>query len=214
MFGNAGLLWLITDIGDRTLLESRQVGTLPAPPPQCANVCTPVANILNVGCTPTSCCASSFVNGFFNCYTCVGNATDVTDYTTIQQNLDSLVVECTSLGFTEPKLTFPGQNPNRPLSSIAPSGTSAGGSSSTRAPGLPISTGPAATSNSSLSSPPQTTITSLSGPPTPAQNTITSSTPTTTSATSSGARTMSIQYVNIVLVSSTVLTGLSFYLIL
>ncbi|KAF8169490.1 hypothetical protein BJ912DRAFT_999569 [Pholiota molesta] len=196
----------------RGLLESRQTGTGTLPtPPQCVTNCTSIANELSVGCTVATCCTAGFMNGFFSCFICAGQAENLTDYTMIQQTLDSFNEECASEGVSSlPKLTFPGQNPNRPLSSVPSSGAAT--PPATLAPGLPISTGLPGNATG------QSTVTAISTTPLSPQNTISSASTSTpappSTTTSSGARTMPMRYATLVLISSTVLTGLSFYLVL
>ncbi|KDR74500.1 hypothetical protein GALMADRAFT_141530 [Galerina marginata CBS 339.88] len=96
----------------------RRQTTIPDVPSQCTTVCNPVNTAIASGCPITTCCQSSFEMGYFNCFQCFENAINETDYAAAQQVLDALVSECTSKGFSLQKLTFPGQNPNRTLSSV------------------------------------------------------------------------------------------------
>ncbi|KAK0498284.1 hypothetical protein EDD18DRAFT_1157060 [Armillaria luteobubalina] len=89
-------------------------------------------------CTPAQCCTSSFENNYVSCIECVGSAANVTDFSQFQTIVDQLVVLCSANGIAIPKVTFPGQDPNRQLStsaipsstSGAASGTSGGSSTS------------------------------------------------------------------------------------
>ncbi|KAF7776780.1 hypothetical protein Agabi119p4_5173 [Agaricus bisporus var. burnettii] len=72
------------------------------------------------GCSPAECCQDSFVNGYFECLTCVGTAENITDYGPAQQVVDQLTVQCNTEGFESPKLTLPGIDPNRTLPSSVP----------------------------------------------------------------------------------------------
>jgi hypothetical protein len=75
-------------------------------PSQCTSTCDPINNEVNaVGCTPglayvdvliivqgcpvTACCTQSFETGYYNCFMCVGNADNATDYSQAQTDLDS-----------------------------------------------------------------------------------------------------------------------------
>ncbi|KAF8966432.1 hypothetical protein BDZ97DRAFT_1698567 [Flammula alnicola] len=184
-------------------LESRQTGTNPAVPPQCETQCDPINSVIAAGCQISTCCQASFEMGYFNCFECVGQAVNLTDYSAIQQTLDG------NSGFSLPKLTFPGQNPNRPLSSVSSAPASTLASSVTR-PGLPLST-------SFLSTLSQTTVTSVSLTPIAPQSTVTSvptdtaPAPSPSTAASFGVRTIAMQNINFGLISVTLVIGMLFY---
>jgi len=89
--------------------------------PTCDSRCTPIiGTVASNNCTPSECCSESFENEYFNCFVCVASVVDLTDYTEPQSNIDLLYDECANLGLRIPVLTFPGQNPNRTLSSVEP----------------------------------------------------------------------------------------------
>ncbi|KAF9005185.1 hypothetical protein BDQ17DRAFT_1541167 [Cyathus striatus] len=114
------------DVGLTRKLQVRQ-SDIPNVPAVCKSTCDPITTIIaSNDCTPSTCCTSQFETGYFDCFQCVGQTFNVTDYTDAQQILDDLVVECTQLGLVIPKLTFPGQDPNRPLTSISISGSATG----------------------------------------------------------------------------------------
>ncbi|KAF8716383.1 hypothetical protein AX14_012370, partial [Amanita brunnescens Koide BX004] len=83
-------------------------------------------------CTPQACCTADFEQAYLNCFTCIGTAENITDYSQYQSSLDNLTSACLEEGINVPKLTFPGQNPNRSLPT--PSSTLAS-SSATGVPG-------------------------------------------------------------------------------
>ncbi|KAF8164899.1 hypothetical protein B0H34DRAFT_648979 [Crassisporium funariophilum] len=141
-------------------LEARQTAAIPGVPAQCKSDCDPVNTILATGgCPPAQCCLSSFETGYFNCFGCVAQSINFTDFSAPQSVIDTLFVLCAQRGFTLPKLTFPGQNPNRTLSTGAPGPTPS--------PSLSLSPGgPTTTISDPISLPispgiPQTTVTSL-----------------------------------------------------
>ncbi|KAF8869826.1 hypothetical protein CPB85DRAFT_778091 [Mucidula mucida] len=70
-------------------------------------------------------CTSEFVHSFVECVECVGNNIGVTDYT----KFDSLTVQCDAQGLSVPKVTFTGQDPDRPLSPISSTSSERSGSS-------------------------------------------------------------------------------------
>ncbi|KAK0242243.1 hypothetical protein EDD85DRAFT_810557 [Armillaria nabsnona] len=115
-------------------VASRQVSGIPS---QCQTSCSAASDLVNADCTPTQCCTSSFENNYVSCIECVGSAANLTDYSQFQTIVDQLVVLCSANGIAIPKITFPGQDPNRQLSTSAiPSSTSGaasgtGGGSST-----------------------------------------------------------------------------------
>ncbi|EDR05008.1 uncharacterized protein LACBIDRAFT_294917 [Laccaria bicolor S238N-H82] len=99
-------------------LEARQTSTVPSVPSQCESVCDPVNTVLESGCTPSQCyCTTSFESGIYDCFVCVGTATNTTDYTQEQQELDTIVQLCAANGVTLPELTFPGSSSSTSSSS-------------------------------------------------------------------------------------------------
>ncbi|KIM42931.1 hypothetical protein M413DRAFT_26892 [Hebeloma cylindrosporum] len=181
------------DLERRASFAARQTGGgtgIPQVPSQCQSICNPVNTVISAGCTPSSCCQASFEMAYFNCFLCVGQASGLTDYTEIQTVLDEVVNECALIGNDLPKLTFPGQNPNRTLSAV---------------PNLPSSTGTASTSRVS-----QTTVTSVNITPAPYQSTVsaiptTSNTPSTSSVSSLGVRSAQGGMLGVVLASAVVM---------
>jgi hypothetical protein len=148
-------------------LETRQTSTIPNAPPQCQSICNPINTAVASGCPVASCCQTSFEMGYFNCFQCAAQASNVTDFSLPQQVIDDLVIDCSLHGVSLPKLTYPGQNPNRVLStmSVAPSTSSTAGLSQTTVfsvtPSPPIS-------QTTITAPPSTT--SQTGPA-PSSNT-------------------------------------------
>jgi hypothetical protein len=90
----------------------------------------------------TQCCIPLFEAGFFNCFLCIGQAQNVTDFSIAQTFVDGkldipvwhelgfrppfpvLTTSCTAEGLTLPELTFPGQDPQRTLATMLPPGAS------------------------------------------------------------------------------------------
>ncbi|KAF8898145.1 hypothetical protein CPB84DRAFT_1780975 [Gymnopilus junonius] len=146
-------------------LERRQTGTTSVPdvPPGCETTCDPVNSVLSAGCTVSTCCQSTFEMEYFNCFECVANALNVTDFSVPQEDLDALVDACAALSLALPKLTFPGQNPNRTISSVASSASSTASSGS-----------PSPTAQITVSNPAQTSLFSTSSTSQLAQSTVTS----------------------------------------
>ncbi|PPQ68358.1 hypothetical protein CVT26_005920 [Gymnopilus dilepis] len=170
------------------LLHRRQTGTssIPAVPAGCESTCDPVNTAVAAGCTPSACCQPSFEMGFFNCFECVGNATHVTDFSEPQQDVDALVDTCAALGFALPKLTFPGQNPNRTISSVASSKASTAASSSTLGIASQITiSDPSQTSLLSTTSTSQLVQSTVTSPPSDTSSANSPASPSTTSGASS-----------------------------
>ncbi|KAF8504131.1 hypothetical protein BU17DRAFT_101470 [Hysterangium stoloniferum] len=96
-------------------------------PPQCRNACSaPIATIQSCNPPQPSCtCTTSFELGLFDCYTCLGQAVNATDFSVPQQVIDRLTQACDQAGSPLPTLTFPGQATSRSLSTT-PSITSTG----------------------------------------------------------------------------------------
>ncbi|ESK87827.1 hypothetical protein Moror_15320 [Moniliophthora roreri MCA 2997] len=111
------------------------------------------------------------------CYRCLAQSINSSDFRQPQQNIDGLVTECVMLGFTMEKITLPGQDPNRPLATApaqsSPSQTSSGTRTSTR----PTSTAPTSTAPPSSST----------GSPTPSLPPSSPSTQSTTSGTTASS---------------------------
>ncbi|KAF5322794.1 hypothetical protein D9619_001175 [Psilocybe cf. subviscida] len=173
------------------MLDGRQLPLDPTVPSQCQNDCTPtVLAILDSNqCSIVTCCSTTFNTGFFNCAKCVGQASSTSNFTIIQETLDMLHNQCASVGISLPKLTFPGQNPNRQLSSVASvaSTRAASGSQAAASSSAPGSNSTVATPSSTGIS--QITITALDPTitsPTIAQSTVTS--PANTAPASAGTR--------------------------
>ncbi|KAF9458001.1 hypothetical protein BDZ94DRAFT_1227017 [Collybia nuda] len=154
---------------DRAFRFSRRQtpnGPPPAPslPPECQTICDPVNSAIET-CTPTSCCTSTFETAFFGCFICIGGTTTTSNYTMIQGILDDLVRTCANNGIQIPTLTFPGQDPNRPLSGAGNSSTATGPTTpNTRSPSAGVGSTTTSASliiTTDLGPPQQTTITSL-----------------------------------------------------
>jgi len=169
-------------------LERRQTGTTSPPdvPAGCESSCDPVSSALAAGCTAATCCQSSFEMGYFSCFECAANASNVTDFSVPQQDLDELIDLCAALGLALPKLTFPGQNPNRTLSTIANSAANTASSSTSSTPA-------AVPSQITISNPAQTSLFSTTSTSQLVQSTVASlpsntspagPSPTTSSASS------------------------------
>jgi len=150
-------------------LSARQ-GTVTVPP-QCIANCNPVNALIAAQCSPQQCCTGTFETEYYNCLLCVGQAANVTDYSTAQGLLTEFEQACQSEGLDIPTLFLPGQG-----SSLG-SATSSKPAGSTRPP---TSTRPPASSasqnnNTSTSSSSVSEITVLSIPPSPiSQQTVTS----------------------------------------
>ncbi|KAK0191443.1 hypothetical protein F5146DRAFT_601551 [Armillaria mellea] len=165
---------------------NRQVSGIPS---QCQTPCSAADALVSANCTQPQCCTSGFENDYVTCVECVGNAANITNYTLPQTTVDELVVSCSLKGIVIPKVTFPGQDPNRQLATsvIAASGTGDGSSTPTS---LLTSVVTPATSQiaASISSISRSTITSI----TPASSTpVTerSSAPVSTSTTPAASAT-------------------------
>ncbi|KAJ7638397.1 hypothetical protein FB45DRAFT_400940 [Roridomyces roridus] len=136
-------------------LLPRQDNTIPA---QCESTCQPVETLVpTCPSAPSQCCTQLFQSGYASCLTCVGLADNVNaaGFAVAQATLDNFTIECSELGFTLPKLTLPGQNSARPLSTVSGSHSVASASNSQ----ITISNLPLSLSAPTIS---QTTITQLS----------------------------------------------------
>ncbi|KAJ3930676.1 MAG: hypothetical protein NXY57DRAFT_1010939 [Lentinula lateritia] len=156
--------------GPLELLNSRQ--TDPNIPTQCQSICDPIVSLIDTGCTPQECCTNVFVGNLTDCFECVGNITQTTNYSLPQSDIDGLVEDCASEGLNITDPTLPGQNPNRTLTTLVPSST------------------PNVSSSSSFH---QSTITTISlATPTFTQNTITSLSSLSTSSSVPTSSTTSV----------------------
>lgn len=142
---------------------------------QCQTPCAPIMNFIGAGqesCTPQACCTSTFEQDYLACFTCIGKAQNNIDYTSYQTQLDQFTAACDASGISVPKLTFPGQDPNRALPSLtlgtlpASTATNSPGGSTTSIVQTTITTLPTITTSPTTTSP--TTITTL--PTTSARN--------------------------------------------
>ncbi|KAF8211635.1 hypothetical protein K438DRAFT_1752331 [Mycena galopus ATCC 62051] len=98
---------------------------LPVIPTTCEADCEPFAPFLTgATCPVTECCSTGFQTGYADCFICVGNATDATDFTIAQEYVDVLTTSCIAEGVALSAITLPGQNPNRALFSSLPPGAS------------------------------------------------------------------------------------------
>ncbi|KAF9458000.1 hypothetical protein BDZ94DRAFT_1325830 [Collybia nuda] len=195
----------LTIVGARSLggqnlsiirLGARQSNPLPVVPAQCKTTCDPVNSLIFSNTCPVSqCCTPSFEMAYFNCIICVGGVANLEDYSAPQNILDRILSDCATRGRALPKLTFPGQNPDRPLSTLPFSGSathitslsrSAASNTTTRVnpPITPVG------SSGSSSSFTQITITSLSvgTDSTPAPTTSAPAPTGSTISTSAGTR--------------------------
>ncbi|KAJ7179594.1 hypothetical protein C8R46DRAFT_1212138 [Mycena filopes] len=99
---------------------------LPVIPKTCQGGCAPFAPFFDGAvCPVTQCCSTAFQDGYFDCFLCVGNATDAPDFTIAQAYVDVLTTSCITEGVTLPLLSLPGQDPNRTPTSALPAGASA-----------------------------------------------------------------------------------------
>lgn len=180
---------VLGDFPDFRPVFQRRQSTVPEVPSQCASVCSSVLPVLAAGCTVTQCCLATYETQLFNCFMCVGEATNTTDYGEPQITMDMVYDICASLGIQLAPLTFPGQNQNQNLSSVVlfPS-------SQTTVSTIPSSPTPSIveTTVSASSTSPRTTVASPQATVTSPQATVASpqatvtNTPTATS--SSGIR--------------------------
>ncbi|KAF9057341.1 hypothetical protein BJ165DRAFT_1419881 [Panaeolus papilionaceus] len=99
----------------------KRQGAIPSVPTQCKSTCDPVNSVLSTGTCPIDrCCTTTFTKGYFDCFTCVADAVQLTDFSAPQALVDRITTTCASRGISLPVLTFPGQNPSRPLATVAP----------------------------------------------------------------------------------------------
>jgi len=95
------------------LHENRQI--LSSVPSQCEPDCDPINDQIQASCTTSKCCTANFETGYFTCLKCVGTAIKIEDYSSAQNVLDTLFKQCAAQGVILPKLTLPGQDPDRPM---------------------------------------------------------------------------------------------------
>ncbi|KAF8586818.1 hypothetical protein K439DRAFT_1614790 [Ramaria rubella] len=119
--------------------------TLPTDiPSQCQGECAPPMATLK-SCNPpvASClCLESFTTGLFECFSCIGQSVNATDYSVPQMDVDGVTSACDNAGHPLPGLTFPGQDANRPLATSSAGGSAgAGAGASSSAVGSPGATG-------------------------------------------------------------------------
>lgn len=159
---------------------------------------------------------------YYNCFACVATTINLTDYTEPQSIIDGryfplyvkrrlgcswhifieLYDDCASLGFQIPVLTFPGQNPNRVLSSVViPSQTTVSILS------LPSTVQTTVSAPLPTSSSGQTTVGTL--PVTPANTSPVATNPPSTTSSSSGIGSVETSYFN--LVANAMMLGTWFY---
>ncbi|KJA14251.1 hypothetical protein HYPSUDRAFT_208878 [Hypholoma sublateritium FD-334 SS-4] len=190
------------DTGGIHALVSRQTGTNPAPPTQCATPCNAIESMISNGCQISTCCLTSFVTNYFNCFECLGQVDNTTDYTTQQNTINEIEQSCALAGVSLPPVTFPGQSPDSTIVVSPPSTAATSTSISTQAPGLPTSQSTITTVPLTRTAP-QTTITSLS-----------TDTPSPSPTTTSGGLPTSVPHTNLGLWTYTALIGLFFYRLL
>ncbi|KAK0206045.1 hypothetical protein DFS33DRAFT_552844 [Desarmillaria ectypa] len=114
-------------------IVNRQNSNIPS---QCQTPCSAASALINANCSPAQCCTTDFENNYVTCVECIGSVANVMDYSQYQIVVDEFVIQCSINGIAIPKVTLPGQNENRPLStsaiassiSSAASGTSDGSS--------------------------------------------------------------------------------------
>ncbi|KAJ7122926.1 hypothetical protein C8R44DRAFT_784934 [Mycena epipterygia] len=127
VFGTIFLVQAVTGVpgSARVVLRGLYSRSLPVIPAACQTGCAPFTPFLSgAACPVTQCCTTIFEAGYFECFKCVGAATNATDYSTAQEYVDVLTTSCTTEGFTLPELTFPGQNADRTLATVLPAGAS------------------------------------------------------------------------------------------
>ncbi|KAJ6627334.1 hypothetical protein B0H10DRAFT_1993977 [Mycena sp. CBHHK59/15] len=157
-------------------IQMRELSNVPA---ACKADCDPFTPFLQgVSCPIAQCCTTLFEAAYFNCFKCVGTATNA-DFSIAQQYVDVVTTSCFIEGITLPELTFPGQNPNRTLATALPAGAST----------LPIfpsaaasgsSSGSAVSASAASQTAPLSVSPSATAPPT--QSTVTSPAPAASSA--------------------------------
>ncbi|KAK0242242.1 hypothetical protein EDD85DRAFT_946385 [Armillaria nabsnona] len=107
---------------------SRQISGIPS---QCQTPCSAANALISANCTQPQCCTSGFENDYVSCENCIGSAENSTDYSLPQRTVDELVVLCSLGGIVIPKVTFPGQDPNRQLATSAILSSTSGAASGT-----------------------------------------------------------------------------------
>ncbi|KAG7096482.1 hypothetical protein E1B28_003912 [Marasmius oreades] len=179
-----------------TVFKTAQASVFPRQsdlPPECQPTCTTsVATFVENSNCPNNdiaqCCTVQFEQGVADCYLCLGKSINSMAFGQAQMNIDGLVKTCVQSGFMMTKITLPGQDPNRPLTTAPASLSHTSSSSLSIRPPPSLSTGGTAVSQTSSSSlsirPPPTggttvSQTSLSVRPPPSLSTG-GTTPTTT----------------------------------
>lgn len=155
------------------LLGARQA--TPNVPPECGAVCAPVVTINS--CTPSECCTASYEQQLYDCFACIVTTGGSSNYTIAQATVDGLYNACAGQGLTIPILTFPGQDPGRPVSSISGAAAPTSTESQTSSQSVVTSLSAPLSTTAPVS---QSTVTSL--PSTTALPSVASSSPTTNSA--------------------------------
>ncbi|KAJ7229142.1 hypothetical protein GGX14DRAFT_344859 [Mycena pura] len=161
-------------------LTRRQNGVSDVPP-QCVSDCDPINSILATNtCPPAECCTPQFEMGYFSCLKCVGLADNVTtaEFAQAQGLVDALDIACSKLGFALPKLTLPGQNPNRTVATVSVSASGSGRPSASSKMQITLSAPPSFSPSATMpiSTMPQVTVTeipstvALPSPATPTTN--------------------------------------------
>ncbi|KAF8505029.1 hypothetical protein BU17DRAFT_71549 [Hysterangium stoloniferum] len=106
----------------------QSLAIVPSPiPTECQGNCSSPVSLLQTCAPPIgSClCTPTFQTGLFNCYICLGGVQRATDYDQAQRDLDLITTSCDAFSLPLPKLTLPGEDPNRIISTAAlPSGVS------------------------------------------------------------------------------------------
>ncbi|KAF8629613.1 hypothetical protein AX15_003354 [Amanita polypyramis BW_CC] len=125
---------------------------------QCESLCTTVMQYTSSGplqCTIQECCTDMFVKEYHDCYTCIGQAANITDFSRVQQNLNNLVANCAANGVSVTSQTFPGQTSNSTTSSSSSAASSATSGVSTSLGTRTSSTIASRTTISTISTPSQ-----------------------------------------------------------
>ncbi|KIJ30200.1 hypothetical protein M422DRAFT_53876 [Sphaerobolus stellatus SS14] len=165
---------LASTSGGLSVLLGRQ--SPPSVPPECQGNCTMPLNTEQT-CgnppQPNCLCSVDLENSYFDCLLCLGQVLNTTDYTSSQGIIDQLTTECDDFGIPLEKLTFPGQDPDRTLSTSTANATSTSASQGSQ------------TAQASTTPPLQTVPTSL--PPRTGTSTSPQSTQTTKSNGALGA---------------------------
>ncbi|KAF8883415.1 hypothetical protein BD779DRAFT_1472496 [Infundibulicybe gibba] len=119
-----------TTAGDLFAIFDKEHEVLATVPSQCKAGCDTVSNMLDKICKPSECCTTTLQMEYFNCFTCIGSATNQTDYSQVQGDIDrfniqamfnsGLFLQCQARGVQLPRpQAFPGQSPNRMVPSTS-----------------------------------------------------------------------------------------------